>query len=485
MPPQNPSVPQPEEEPEELARFREEWKAELQRRRQQSNSSDSTLQSQASAAAANNQGLAELIFAPSPAKQQAPIPPIHFQTTKTVAPDHPVVTGAADSTYVSPGLGTALAAYRQAVQHEQHGDLDEALVLYRQAFRLDPNVDRAYHREEMINSVRQAQQGGLTANKLKVVLATSGEMDQLAAAMQQSLSIKTTTPGKLVVTGTLANTVANFPEDMKFDPENELEPVPLNKLPEELFVIILRKLDPASVEKFARVSRKARFLTLDNAIWRDFVTRTYIPPQIGAIEEMVPVIRNHLGNYRRVYIEHPRVRLDGVYIAICHYVRHGLSENSWVNITHLITYHRYMRFFSNGQVLSLLANEEFNPQQVIPLLKPTLRMKGLLIGNWYLDGTTVYLTNLIDASGKFHIPLPGNEASTYLDRSGSTLVATSRYVFAMSLNLRSRPVGRWNRMDMQTYDSVNVETGDTVPVALKHDRPYWFSKVRSYERGLM
>lgn len=33
------------------------------------------------------------------------------------------------------------------------------------------------------------------------------------------------------------------------------------------------------------------------------------------------------------------------------------------------------RFFPDGQVLSLLANEELGPQQVIPLLKPTLRMK--------------------------------------------------------------------------------------------------------------
>lgn len=35
---------------------------------------------------------------------------------------------------------------------------------------------------------------------------------------------------------------------------------------------------------------------------------------------MIPVIDRHLSDYRRVYIEHPRVRLDGVYIAICHYV---------------------------------------------------------------------------------------------------------------------------------------------------------------------
>ena len=31
---------------------------------------------------------------------------------------------------------TALTIYRQAVEHEQHGQLDDALVLYRQAFRM-------------------------------------------------------------------------------------------------------------------------------------------------------------------------------------------------------------------------------------------------------------------------------------------------------------------------------------------------------------
>ena len=54
-------------------------------------------------------------------------------------------------------------------------------------------------------------------------------------------------------------------------------------------------------------------------------------------------------SYRRMFIEQPRVRLDGVYIAICHYVfvsllifiiavlircsRAGLSENHWVNVS--------------------------------------------------------------------------------------------------------------------------------------------------------
>jgi F-box protein 9 len=50
----------------------------------------------------------------------------------------------------------------------------------------------------------------------------------------------------------------------------------------------------------------------------------------------------------------------------------------------------------------------------------------------------------------------------------------------MSLNLHSRPLGRWNKLTMETYESVNLETGDTGAVVLKHERPFWFSKVRSY-----
>ena len=34
------------------------------------------------------------------------------------------------------------------------------------------------------------------------------------------------------------------------------------------------------------------------------------------------------------------------------------------------------RFYPDGTVLSLLANEELSPSQVIPILKPSLRMKA-------------------------------------------------------------------------------------------------------------
>lgn len=157
-------------------------------------------------------------------------------------------------------------------------------------------------------------------------------------------------------------------------------------------------------------------------------------------------------------------------------------------------------------------------------------MKGLFVGHWKLLGTTVHLSNLFDASGRFPLPvysipplgisgvvsmdghrflyqdLLGNGAANVgvqanLDHtltqvhgpaheqghghgqrqtSGSAQTDRARYVFDMTLNLRSKPLGRWNRMDIQSYDSVCLENGDVNAVALKHERPFWFSKVRSY-----
>jgi F-box protein 9 len=84
--------------------------------------------------------------------------------------------------------------------------------------------------------------------------------------------------------------------------------------------------------------------------------------------------------------------------------------------------------------------------------------QGLFIGNWELHGTTVYLTSLTDPSGH-----------------------ALRYVFQMTLQLRSKPIGRWNRLEFMAYDSVDLETGEAVPVSLKHETtPFLFSKVKSY-----
>lgn len=50
----------------------------------------------------------------------------------------------------------------------------------------------------------------------------------------------------------------------------------------------------------------------------------------------------------------------------------------------------------------------------------------------------------------------------------------------MTLTLRSRPLGRWNKLEFDKYESINLEDGEATALGLKNERPFWFSKVRSY-----
>lgn len=490
--------PSEDEEPQELARFRREWLAELLQRKTRTGVSTTSQDPVISGPVTPSQA-----GAVSPSRDPWPtsVGSQNYQgpSSQTIA-SHPSsfsnvsISSSSIEHRTTPlprHVSSALNVYRKAVEHEQRGELDEALLLYRQAFRMDEHVDTVYHREEKVASI-------LSENEAKAhrssgdILDSSSTVDELLVIKpKREITLNSAGPNAPapVITGIMADLISDFPEILSFEPEDEQESVPLRKLPDELLVMILRKLDPTSIERFATANRKARIVALEPSIWKDLVSMTYKPPQVLDVESMGVVVESYLSDFRRVFIEHPRVRMDGVYIATCHYVRHGLHDNSWVNINHLITYHRYLRFYPNGQVLSLLANEEHTPQQIIPLLKPTLRMKGLCIGTWHLSGSTIHLSNLNDASSHLSLPIswdlpffpPEHPPSSHQGPTNASGISErKRYTFLMSLNLRSRPLGRWNKLTMETYASVNLETGDTNPVVLKHERPFWFSKVRSY-----
>lgn len=57
----------------------------------------------------------------------------------------------------------------------------------------------------------------------------------------------------------------------------------------------------------------------------------YKPPQIPDEITADEIVENYSFDYRRMYIEHPRVRLDGVYIAVCHYM--CVFSQKYINIS--------------------------------------------------------------------------------------------------------------------------------------------------------
>ncbi|KAI0741604.1 hypothetical protein C8Q80DRAFT_1110639 [Daedaleopsis nitida] len=446
-------------ESEELARFRQQWLEEV-RGKKKTQGSQNVVSPPASVAT----GSVEASDTPhSPLGHRA----AHRRASNVSASPPPVTRQLASSTAAvpfGPTLQRAVEVYKKAVQHEQRSELDDALRLYRTAFRMDPNVDRAFHRIE--DELQRKAVPPTSPSQHKVQHQKTGSSESTIDSLVQELQGLELGPGRIpvahargegFVTGTLATLVASWPVDVRFEQEDEQEGVPIQNIPDELLMLVLRLLDHTALERFAKVNRKARVLTLDASIWRPMVKTLYQPPQISSDDELDALAVKYMADYRRVYVEHPRVRYDGLYIAVCHYIRNGVGENAWVNYSHLITYHRYLRFYPDGQVLSLLANEGLAPAQVIPMLKPSLRMKGFMIGTWYLEGTEVHIEDMQEPDG-----------------------TDSRYSFQMILELRSRPLGRWNRLDIRAYDSVHIGSGEATPLALKNERSFWFSKVRSY-----
>ncbi|WRT66627.1 uncharacterized protein IL334_003586 [Kwoniella shivajii] len=442
----------------------------------------------------------------------------------------------------------AVQLYTKAVESEQSGKLNDALLLYRKAFKLDDDVDRSYARSLKISSTSQSQaqskqtqfgrsdiQNDLppTPSSSDIISPTPPSVEpysfarhiQMAPDYEKASSSTTLTSEQSPTTSTMTKPITPIdsppislspltamfqsliipPNEIQFVAAEEDLPCPISNLPNELFEPILNRLDVTSIERFGSTCWRARYLTQYSNVWKRIAERIYIPPSILPLPEIfseedeqdqgghvlnptkeetmpytVPVeviqakdlAKRHRNEWRTTFVEEERVRMDGCYIAVCHYIRPGAGEE-WVTITHMITYHRFLRFYPDGNVISFLTTD--HPSEIVPNLKPSIRGKGLHFGRWKLIRSD-------------SIPTSPNDISSRGKRIARILVTdltepgieNPKYEFEMELALKSTGRGRWNKLEIIEYRSINLLTGEVLALALKHQKPFYFSKVRSY-----
>lgn len=212
--------------------------------------------------------------------------------------------------------------YKRAAIAESEGDLDKAVRLYRDSFRLHDNVASLYHRSMLAESKPISHPGTSShshARKVSTGTTTTLEppLDTVVAAAWKP------TATSFTLSHILSSIAEEWPPKLDFQPEDERMPVPINNLPDELLIAILAQLasrnDVTGIERFAMVNRKARLVSLDSGVWKDLVTRTYVWPQVPQEEDPLDMLRLDYGyDCRHMYMQQPRVRMDGVYIAVCH-----------------------------------------------------------------------------------------------------------------------------------------------------------------------
>lgn len=227
--------------------------------------------------------------------------------------------------------------------------------------------------------------------------------------------------------------------------------------------------------------------------------------------------------WQSMFQRRPRVRFNGCYISTVNYFRPGQNSGhtlTWNTPVHIVTYYRYLRLFRDGTAISLTTTDE--PAHVVHHLTrdnlppvhrandashhdkqhhhhlPAPVMASVLRGRWRLSSLRDYqggegdmsstqrntppqilATNTTSTQNITAIPtLSQSEGDLYVETEGAV---GAKYMYRLDLSLRSAGRStRNNKLVWRGFWSYNRLTDDWAQFALKNDKPFFFSRVRSY-----
>ncbi|KAK3335419.1 hypothetical protein B0T19DRAFT_350329 [Cercophora scortea] len=529
----------PGESNPELESFRERWKAEVRAKKPTSTAAPAPGPSSSPALATALKALHKPPTAPAkkqvhpPADQDedddfAPPPPVFDQPG--TAPDSASSAQHGESLSTSAGKKpvSALEYYEQAVEREVVGRMGDSLTLYRKAFRMDDAVDQKYKAKHFPKPATKPA-------------AAAGSRSDGSAAVASSAA---TAAPKRDQPQSLNDLIPSF-SGLSIEPASpEIEgmpapPCPISCLPDEILVHILRDVaihDVGDFMRLAQVCRRLAYLVLtEDQIWRrvclgsefgfggmhyhwqrqvawepltteDLLREAAIEEEEGATTDLLPLtleqraqkhaaesLANTMAFYEALYSSswqrmfrlRPRIRFNGCYICTVNYIRPGQASSNqftWNSPVHIVTYYRYLRFFRDGSVLSLLTTAE--PADVVHHL--TREAAALHAG-----GAAAHLPSIVVQSvlkGRWRLAtLADNPAASVSEAEGDLVVETegvSKYIYRLDLSLRSggRSTGpKNNKLVWRGFYSFNRLTGDVAEFALgDRSKPFTFSRVKSY-----
>ncbi|ETS81912.1 hypothetical protein PFICI_06914 [Pestalotiopsis fici W106-1] len=422
---------------------------------------------------------------------------------------------------------TALEFYEKAVDKETSGKLGDSLHLYRQAYRLDNRVDRTY-REKHFPGVwkkKQQQQPSAGAATHSVGGDTTNPSNAAATVPNTAHHSQESAPVSLSLPDLLASfaglSLQGAPPAVEGMPP---PPCPISELPDEILVHILRDVAVLDVADFVRLSlvckQFAYLVATENQVWRrvclgsefGFGGMVYhwqrgiaweeLDPQLELAEEdifsMAELSQRRAEDaestthelydagvypsWQRMFRQRPRIRFNGCYISTVNYIRTGLASSNhitWNSPVHIVTYYRYLRFFRDGTVISLLTTNE--PVDVVHHLTkahvrqhenkaashlPSSIMSNALKGRWRLSSS-------IDNPD---IPLAAAEGDLFVETEG----AHPKYTYRMELSMKSAGKTKNNKLTWKAFGLYNKLTDDWGDFNLKNDKPFYFSRVKSY-----
>jgi F-box protein 9 len=322
-------------------------------------------------------------------------------------------------------------------------------------------------------------------------------------------------------------------------------PCPLASLPTEILLHILAFVAADDVADFARLSRVCRrfafIVATEERIWRDVCEHSLVGfgamhrrwhvsleqrggPVVGmdpssaarfaavqALRTRALVSSAYSSSWRAMLRARPRVRFNGCYIMTVNYTRSGAPGMAqvWGSPIHIVTYYRYLRFFRDGSLISLLTTRP--PAEVVHFLTrealdehgggryharaatwvsaTSHPAKGALRGRWKLGGAAGRGNDSVATQSDPTGDGAESDADPDADPDEANLVietdgVNDKYLYRMELSLRT--AGRRtrnNKLVWRAFRSYNRLTDDWAEFEMRHDQPYLFSRVKSYGWG--
>jgi F-box protein 9 len=323
-------------------------------------------------------------------------------------------------------------------------------------------------------------------------------------------------------------------------------PCPIAKIPSEILIQILRMVATEDLNAFVKVGQTCKtiayLVSTEESIWRDVLAgekyglagmKTKFETGIlgnslpndnrlddysqnsttstirSAREGLTPILPNarevyeslYQSSYRTFFHDHPRIRFTGLYISTVNYARPGASspnQVSWNTPVHIVTYYRYLRFFRDGTLLSLLTASE--PSEVVPLFTKdasigkdvslSATMRHALRGRWRIAPPSIpcpYLPNVDNPTLSSVVTLDEIDIETEGPAGGC-----DKYIYKLRLAIRNTSSGNQNttakgshgakstRLLWKGFWSYNCISDDWSVFRLRNDRAFVWVKVGAW-----
>jgi F-box protein 9 len=211
------------------------------------------------------------------------------------------------------------------------------------------------------------------------------------------------------------------------------------------------------------------------------MTNVILDPQRNA----EVLLEAYSSSWQKMFRVRPRIRFNGVYISTVNYIRPGQaspSQITWNSPVHIVTYYRYLRFFRDGTVISLLTTSE--PGDVVHFLTKNIHEA-------HTNGQGAHLPSAVmlnAAKGRWRLSTAGDNPEVDLkDAEGDVYVETEgvgKYIYRMELSLRSAGKGaKNNKLVWKAYWHYNKLSDDWGEFGLRNDKAFFWSRVKSYGAG--